>query len=302
VSAVTIRPARDEDAEAIAEVCNAASIALHGVPDLSPAAIRRWAEIPGLAQGVAELDGRVVGYVDVRKDAAGRYPIDVRAHPNVWGNGVAPALLAWAEEWSRERVDGAAVARGNAATEDRETRSALEAAGYRTVRHSFLMQIDLDGTEPAPVWPAGVELRPFEPGRDEQLAYDAHMEAFGDNWEFRPSPKDEWRASLIREDFDPSLWLLAYDGDAVAGFSLNAWHWSGDPAFGWVGLLGVRQPWRRRGLGLALLLHSFADFRSRGATRVGLGVDAENATGAVRLYERAGMRQVRRNDTWEKRL
>jgi hypothetical protein len=87
VSAVTIRPARDEDAEAIAEVCNAASIALHGVPDLSPAAIRRWAEIHGLAQGVAELDGRVVGYVDVRKDSAGRYPIDVRAHPNVWGNG-----------------------------------------------------------------------------------------------------------------------------------------------------------------------------------------------------------------------
>jgi len=45
----------------------------------------------------------------------------------------------------------------------------------------------------------------------------------------------------------------------------------------------------------------FAEFARRGCTRVSLGVDAENTTGAVALYERAGMRQVRRNDTWERR-
>ena len=88
----------------------------------------------------------------------------------------------------------------------------------------------------------------------------------------------------------------------LAAFSANNWHASGDPRFGWIGVLGVRPRWRRRGLATALLHQSFRDFRRRGATRVGLGVDAENMTGAVRLYERVGMHVVRRNDTYEKRL
>jgi ribosomal protein S18 acetylase RimI-like enzyme len=81
---------------------------------------------------------------------------------------------------------------------------------------------------------------------------------------------------------------------------MGQWHTSGDPAFGWVEVLGVGRPWRGRGLGLALLRHAFVEFAARGATRVGLGVDAENTTGAVRLYERAGMQPVRRQDVYEK--
>ena len=100
--------------------------------------------------------------------------------------------------------------------------------------------------------------------------------------------------------FDPTLWFVAEEGDEIAGVALCSWHQSGDPQFGWVNVLGVRRPWRKRGLGLALLLHAFAEFGRRGATRVGLGVDAENTTGAVRLYERAGMSVARRNDTYEK--
>ena len=76
----------------------------------------------------------------------------------------------------------------------------------------------------------------------------------------------------------------------------------GDPQFGWIQVLGVRPRWRKRGLGTALLRHSFRDFRDRGATRVGLGVDGESTTGAVRLYESVGMREVRRSDTYEKVL
>jgi mycothiol synthase len=79
-------------------------------------------------------------------------------------------------------------------------------------------------------------------------------------------------------------------------------HLSGDPTYGWVGILGVRPPWRRRGIALALLLHSFAVFRERGCTRVGLGVDAESTTGALELYERAGMHVHRCQDTLEKLL
>jgi ribosomal protein S18 acetylase RimI-like enzyme len=81
----------------------------------------------------------------------------------------------------------------------------------------------------------------------------------------------------------------AEENGVAAGFSL-CWQKSfGDPDMGWVGTLGVLRPWRRRGLGLALLQHSFARLYERGQRKVGLGVDAQSLTGATRLYEKAGM-------------
>ena len=109
-------------------------------------------------------------------------------------------------------------------------------------------------------------------------------------------------AGRDRGSHGAAVWFLAEDGGEIAGFALCHPHPSGDPAVGRVAALGVRPRWRRRGLGLALLLHSFAAFRERGASEVRLEVDAENPTGAVALYERAGMSVVRRYDTYEKRL
>jgi mycothiol synthase len=107
---------------------------------------------------------------------------------------------------------------------------------------------------------------------------------------------------MFRPPFDPSLWFLAVERDEVAGVCLCRPEEDGDPNLGWVSVLGVRPGWRRRGLGLALLQQSFAEFARRGRRGVGLGVDAENTTGAVRLYRRAGMRIVRRSDIYEKEL
>ena len=88
------------------------------------------------------------------------------------------------------------------------------------------------------------------------------------------------------DNYDPSLWLLARDGDEIAGISLCDL----DPDEGWIGVLGVRRPWRRRGLATALLYQSFRDIRERGKPRAVLGVDAANPTGATQLYESVGMR------------
>jgi ribosomal protein S18 acetylase RimI-like enzyme len=71
---------------------------------------------------------------------------------------------------------------------------------------------------------------------------------------------------------------------------------------GWVDVLGVRRKWRQRGLGLALLLHSFAALRRMGAERVGLGVDSGSLTGATRLYTRAGMKLDREVALYELEL
>lgn len=302
---LTVRQAVLEDAAGIADLCNALAAKLYGGPDVNETEVRRWFGMAGLERRVAERAGRIVGYTDVerRAETGGQFPVDARVHPAAWGSGVADVLLATAEQWAREHSGPGDVVRGFAAEPDADLRGALERGGYRPIRHSFHMLIDVTKPQLATDWPAGIELRTYDPGRDERRVYEASEEAFADHWDFHPLPLDEWRRrNFETECFDPVLWLLAEDEGELAGVSLNFWHFSGDRTFGWVGVLGVRKPWRRRGLGLALLRHSFADFRERGATRVGLGVDAENTTGAVRLYERAGMHVARRYDTYEKPL
>ena len=103
-----------------------------------------------------------------------------------------------------------------------------------------------------------------------------------------------------REDFDPSLWFIAWDGRSaeIAGYSLCRYRMG----LGWVGTLGVRRAWRKRGLGEALLLHSFGEFYKRGTPTIGLGVDAQNPTSATRLYKKAGMYVAAEYVIYEKEL
>ena len=71
---------------------------------------------------------------------------------------------------------------------------------------------------------------------------------------------------------------------------------------GWVASIGVLEPYRRRGLGMALLQHCFSELYRCGCRKISLGVDAQNPTGATRLYERAGMHQVFEAVVYEKPL
>jgi ribosomal protein S18 acetylase RimI-like enzyme len=114
-------------------------------------------------------------------------------------------------------------------------------------------------------------------------------------------PFEEWQHWLMGEGFDPTLWFVLEDGGEVAAVELCREH-EGEAGLGWVSVLGVRKQWRRQGLGRALLLHAFHEFRRRGFHGAALGVDAESLTGANRLYESAGMRVVRQSDVYEKAL
>jgi mycothiol synthase len=304
VAELALRTPTVEDAGAIAELCNVLTRELYGDADVDAQGVSQWFALPELAMFLVERAGRTVGYADVRRDEEGaRFPIDVRVHPDARGAGVADALVGATEDWARGGARPEARMRAFVAERDAECRGAVERRGYRLIRHSFNMEIDLLEVPEPPEWPAGSTVRTYDAERDEQAVYECTQESFADHWDFRPIPLERWRSFNSTDPrFDPTLWWLVEDGDELAAVCLNHWHFSGDPAFGWVGTLGVRRPWRRRGLGLALLRHSFADFAGRGATRVGLGADAENTTGAVRLYERAGMRPVRRHDTYERPL
>jgi ribosomal protein S18 acetylase RimI-like enzyme len=129
--------------------------------------------------------------------------------------------------------------------------------------------------------------------------YEAEQETFLDGWSPQRIPFEVWRfRKLGRADFDPSLWFVVWDGENVAGFSQCRWR----QGIGWVGTLGVRRPWRRGGLGLALLNHSFGEFYRHGMKTIGLGVDASSPTGATRLYKKAGMNVAGEYVIYEKEL
>jgi ribosomal protein S18 acetylase RimI-like enzyme len=253
--------------------------------------IRGWLDIRELKPEylrVLEVNGRVVGYGDIWPDGDA-VALDVAA-PENWA-----AFFEWAEEFARSK--GIAKARVFTPA-GHELASVAASRGYRPWRSSYTMEIDLpvDG----PMLLDGIEIRAYRPNVDAEAVRLAENEAFaGDPFHHEVSPERFADVYLGSRGFEPDLWQLGWDGDELAGFVLAYSERVGDPGLGWVGTLGVRGPWRRRGLGEALLRASFATLHDRGLRRAGLGVDTENVAGALRLYERVGMRVVRRYDNWE---
>jgi mycothiol synthase len=287
------------DADAVATLLNRIADA-DGTGWVEPGDVRGWLTMPATRPEnfrLLEQDGEPVAYADlyVAPAARDRSWADVRVLPERRGAGLEDEALAWAEARSREL--GAVLLRAQALP-DGSLAAALAGRGYRTIRHSFEMEISLEAEPPEPHWPEGIHVRALAAG-EEALAHAPTEEAFADHWEFSPSSLDDWLHNATREGHDPSLWFLALAGDEVAGVCLCRVRAHAGGRIGWCNTLGVLRPWRRRGLGLALLRHAFRELRSRGLTLAGLGVDGENPTGAVRLYERAGMRVASRTDTWE---
>jgi mycothiol synthase len=297
-----LRPPRDEDFDAMLEVLNARGRAAYGEDETSADELRTWLSSPKVDPErdirVVELDGKVVGYADV--DPIGSDPVrwwtSVNVHPQADTSAVVDELVRWVEERAQEGI----VRVWNPSAID-EIGPAFERCGLRPVRHSYRMAIDLEREPEAPAWPEGIAVRTFREGEGPAV-YEAFRETWIDTWEPEEEPYEDWAHWTVeRQGFDPSLWFLATEGGEIAGFSLcRPSETRADT--GIVNLLGVRRPWRRRGLGEALLRHSFLEFRRRGFPRVALGVDADSPTGAPRLYERAGMHVVRRVDFYERHL
>jgi mycothiol synthase len=287
---VTLRPPRDDDFDAILALMNAAQLATYGEADVTAEEFRTWLTTPSVDPArdirLLEEDGRLLAYVDADKDSK-RWWSDVKIHPDADADAILPELVAWLEQ----RADDGILRVWTGATDERML-STFKRLGFAEHRHSYRMEIALDDSPREPTWPDGVSVRTFRP-EDERLAYDVTTEVWSDMSDPLEETFDEWRHwTTAREGFDASLWFFADASDEVAGFSFCKQD-DNDPNAGYVGWLGVRRPWRRRGLGEALLLHSFAEFRKRGYTRATLGVDASSPTGATRLYERAGMHVYR---------
>ncbi len=225
-----------------------------------------------------------------------------RVHPNYRGLGIGTYLIRLAEQRARElmvtipqkkRVTLNSWSEGV----NEEARSLLVREGFSLLRTYVRMELDMQETPPAPRWPNGITVRTFVKGQDERPVFDASEESFQDHWGYTPEDFDEFvRSGISVATFDPALWFLAMADSDIAGFSLCLLNVGEQVNMGFVDSLGVRRRWRKQGLGLALLHHSFGEFYKRGIRHVELSVDSENLTGATRLYERAGMHRAKKYD------
>jgi mycothiol synthase len=180
--------------------------------------------------------------------------------------------------------------------------------GYQVVRHNFQMVIEMDQPPSQPTEPEGIVIRPFIREKEDRALVKAILEAFRDNWGFEERPfeleYERWMY-ILDSDEDPEAaryWFVAVDGSEIAGYVLSKLQMSQGPEDAWIYVVGVRPAWRRRGIALALLQHSFRELYQHGKRRVRLEVDTQNPTGATRLYEKAGMHVESRYDFFEKEL
>jgi len=251
---------------------------------------------------LVELDGRVAGYaiLEVRRD--GSLVADGYVHPGARERGIGTELLRLTEARALAEVAPGETRplRNATLAGDACTPNLYSTHGYAPVRHFWKMVVDLDDSLSQPEID-GIEIDRYRHPADGGAVHAARNEAFAQEWGFRPPSFAEFEErELGAARFDPRLWWVARDGDELAGFVMCDWKRHGD--WGWVASLGVREPWRRRGIGEALLRAAFGEFARRGERRVALGVDAENPTGATRLYERVGMRVIWAAVVYEKEL
>jgi mycothiol synthase len=308
---LTLRPVKWTDLEQVAQliydVCEADGDATVAV---TPDDLRLEWLTPGFnletdAYLVETNDGQIVGFEEFNnRHKHATLETDGYVHPKFTGLGIGTTMLRAIEVRARKEMilaeqDVRVTLHSTIDNRDQASHDLHKNEGYQPVRYHWRMEIKLEASPAVPTLPQGIELRPFNKDKHARAVLDAQNDAFRDQWGSHAMEFEGWSLRKFgHKDFDPSLWLIAWDGDQIAGFSQNRFRMG----IGWVGTLGVRAAWRKRGLGEALLLHSFGNFYQRGIKTIGLGVDASNPTGATRLYQKVGMHIASQFLTYEKEL
>ena len=238
--------------------------------------------------------------------AHARLYAEMTLHPAYEQHALAAYLLSLVEERALQHIllapaDARVAMLAWTSSRDKLNQALLTEHGFRHIRASWRMKIELQEAPPAPRWPEGVHVQTLSANMNLLRAvYEADEEAFRDHWGHMPHTFEEFQYFVVRrENYDPSLWFLAMEGEQITGIALCA---DEKEQGGWIHSLAVRRPWRKRGIGEALLYHAFGEFYRRGICNVYLGVDAQSLTGATRLYQRVGMHIHKESYTYEKEL
>jgi len=302
----TWRPLAQSDAAALEAAVEAARVADGGeevrtLDDLIRVLTDPRAPADTNTLGLALCDGSLAGWAIVHErfhaQLARRVFLDGDTHPAVRGRGIGTQLLQWAIARGKETLAGqpADLPRVLEAFRDLTSTGAIElhvAHGFAPVRHYMDMRRDLAAAIPAEPAVTGVRIVPYDAAHAEAVRV-AHNEAFADHWGSEPVEAEDWDRDFVGDPhFRSDLSFVALAGDEVAGYSANYCSeadWAASAVRdAWIGQLGVRRQWRGRGLATALLIRSMTAFTAAGMEAASLGVDTENPTGAVGLYERVG--------------
>lgn len=315
----TTRPAQMADLEAALDTINAYSLALTGVAEDTSESLKLYWQSAGFHLDSDTLmiltpQGQVAGYTEFwdRGEPHARLIGWSCVHPEHWRRGLGKYLLEWSIERGRRNVvkapEGTQVVLQHIAWSTNQDAARLfTARGFQYVRSNYIMRIEFDQPPQPPALPEGITIRAINGEEEFRAALFTAHQAFKDHWGNTNQPFEDYyqrHKHHVENDphYDPALWFIALENEEIAGVSLCSLFSAEDPDMAWVGTLGVLRPWRKRGIGLALLQHSFAEFYRRGKLRAGLGVDASSLTGAVRLYEHAGMHVLRKLDIYELEL
>ncbi|MEP7040265.1 MAG: GNAT family N-acetyltransferase [Chloroflexota bacterium] len=316
---IRLRPYASEDLSEFVRIANAANEA-DGIDERSSeAGLGNWLLTdranyhPVEDIVVATVDGRIAGYgwVDWVETSEGKREYRTRGHvdPPWRRQGVGSAILAHNEarllEIAAAHPDDLPRVFGAYAPERRIGAVALVVdAGYQPVRYFFdMVRPTLDDIDLPPL-PEGMEIRGVSDVNGYRRLFTADMEAFLDHWGGFDASEASFQQWLREPNFDPSLFVIAWDGDEIAGAVINTIDAEENEALdrrqGILDSVFVRRPWRRRGLAGALVGRSLALLHGRGMTSALLGVDADNPTGALGVYERAGFQVHLRSSAYHK--
>jgi ribosomal protein S18 acetylase RimI-like enzyme len=251
------------------------------------------------------LEGQLIGlartFQNPQPEDEVRCWLMVEVHPEQRASGLDEALLDWAEQRGRQRLQQTSSAVPcvlRCGIRDTQTlrQAQLEQRGFGVVRYFYRMQRDLSEPIPAVNLPGDLALRIYTPDLSEAV-HAAFNEAFRDHWSFDPVSDEDWQQFFIeRTSFRPDLTYVVMADHEVAGFSINGVGTEENARRGrrdgWVEELAVRRPWRKRGVATALLCAAMHAFKAEGLQHALLGVDTENLSGALRVYERVGFKPV----------
>lgn len=251
---------------------------------------------------LAEIEGRLVAATDHSvqlRAGVVQHQLAGWVRPDMRRQGIGRALLHWTERRGREvAAEWAGPEPHGFATWVGETQpgaiALLESEGYQRVRYGFMMTRALSEPIPDTPLPEGFEVRPVTES-DHRRIWDADTEAFRDHWDPSERTEEDFISMMSVPGIDTSLWRVAWTGNEVAGSVMNYVFPEENEKLGvqrgWLAHISVRRPYRRRGLAGALIADSLRALREKGLEQAALGVDAENLSGALHLYESFGFRR-----------
>lgn len=178
--------------------------------------------------------------------------------------------------------------------------------GFSPARYFYQMKRSTQDPIPSRKLPEGLEIKPVDTEEKVLKAMWANDEAFKDHWAHIPMTENMIKAWQQSASYDPSLWIVAWDGDQVAGGVLNFVSKKENEVFnrkrGYTEEITTQRAYRGKGVASALISASIQMFKEMGMEETALSVDTVNPSGALGLYESFGYKPYKQKVAMEKRI